>query len=257
MRVILWWTLNNFPWGTQRSARGADGNAEFLDLTPCHLVCSHTKWWETFNVPRLKCATQRHICNDCVASVIHKWMSTERWRNDGCGVNLNYSDKTLSLCHIAHFKSHSIPKRHSGRYLNDSAAFRPDAHWDAGNAAHAGQLRFLWLTCLIMSARVERQGRVAQFCVCFRLRQAVFRTQFTARVSRSFKFSHRSLRETTRNYFSVCAQTVSRSVRRAVSPFPALPCPASACVSMCARPYCCDSALWAILSYKYIHWLYI
>jgi len=93
---------------------------ESLDVTPCHLVCSRTKWWETFTVPRLKCATQRHICNDCVPSVIHKWTSTERWRNDGGGLKRNYSDKILSLCHVAHLKSHSIPKRHSvdtGRYL--------------------------------------------------------------------------------------------------------------------------------------------
>ena len=65
---------------------------------------------------------------------------------------------------------------------------RPGAHWDAGNPAHAGcgWLRFLWLTCLIQSARVERQGTAAHFWVCFRLRQAEFWTQFTARLSRSF-----------------------------------------------------------------------
>ena len=37
-----------------------------------------------------------------------------------------------------------------------------------------------------MSARGGSQGKAAQFYICFRLRHAVFWTQLTARVSRSF-----------------------------------------------------------------------
>jgi len=36
---------------------------------------------------------------------------------------------------------------------------------------------------------------------------------------------------------TICAHTVSRSVSYAASPCLALPCPTSACVSMCVRPY--------------------
>ena len=47
----------------------------------------------------------------------------------------------------------------------------------------------------------------------------------------------------TRNYYSMCADTVSRSVSHAASPSPALPHLASACISMCARPYCHSGCL--------------
>ena len=41
---------------------------------------------------------------------------------------------------------------------------------------------------------------------------------------------------------SMCAHTVSHSVSRAASPCPALPCRASACVSVCSRPMSCVPA---------------
>ena len=47
--------------------------------------------------------------NNCVASVTVKWLSVEHWENDGCGVKLNYSNKIMSLCHVAHLKSYSFP----------------------------------------------------------------------------------------------------------------------------------------------------
>jgi hypothetical protein len=82
-----------------------------LDMTPCHLVCNHKICWD---VLRFKCVTcNAVICDDCIASVIDKWMSMERWRNDGCGAKLNWSEKRLSLSHVAHLKSHNIPNWHS------------------------------------------------------------------------------------------------------------------------------------------------
>ena len=66
------------------------------------------------------------ICSGYVASVIGKWMSMECLRNDGCGVKLNYSEKILSLCHVARHKSHNILKWHSvdtGKYLTDTVQY--------------------------------------------------------------------------------------------------------------------------------------
>jgi hypothetical protein len=63
---------------------------------------------------------------------------------------------------------------------------RQGAHWDAGNA---GQSSAGFCDSHVWIHQRELRGRAgpAQFCACFRLRHAVSRTQFTARVLRSFK----------------------------------------------------------------------
>jgi hypothetical protein len=98
-----------------------------LDVTPCDLVCSHRKWWETFNVRHFKCATQRHSHLQQLCAVCDiKWLSVERSGNDGWGVKVNYSDKILSICYVAHLKSHSFPSWHAvdtWRYLTETLQY--------------------------------------------------------------------------------------------------------------------------------------
>jgi hypothetical protein len=66
------------------------------------------------------------------------------------------------------------------------SSVRPGTHWDAGNAAHAGQSSagfcdsHVWICQRELRGRTG-QGKATQFYVCFRLRHTVFRTEFTAR----------------------------------------------------------------------------